>query len=1011
METSGKNTPCGGRAGTWLRPLLAMVCAALCLCFGLTVKPRLYPVDLGQYETMMRECGLAWTQEDLEKGGLQYERPVTEFEKTHFSPTKLLTPDSGRSLSYAVAAARLLPGRVTADRIALVLAALLVLSVGLTTRALCRLCERVWFLPALILCAIFTDGSFCAMLRGLYPQGSAVCFLLLYAAVALLTAAAAPERRWALLPPLCIVTVLSLKAMSAMLVFLIPMLAMDLALAIPAWRNLRRPALVFLCLLMLIPGCVSAVYTAAEDPDLVSPAARYESVFHTLLPAAEDPAALLQELGLDESYAADIGRGYYEPEEAYAHNPRSENTAAELSAALTAGRVFRLCLRHPALLRAVVRAYPESGTGYNSVLNMSLEDSTVHHGKSTALTLLHALLPHSYPVFALWCGVFALAAAFAGLLRKKLIIALCGVFSLGGALLLPLTAAFNGYALATQMSLFQCFLRDLLLIAALTGGIAALPRVRAWLTRYTAEPYSLRETAAEEGAGAFTAERLLRLAPLTRRSVMLGAAGLSLLLLCLTFLKQAYPGCVNNGDFGRMMAQVDLIWPGDVYFDADSQLRRFLIADYQYRAPFDALKLTPLRPTYSLYWFVSLVRLITEPFGLPFSTLKLAWIMGLVSGLCVTSLAGDLHTLIGKWSAPASLLLCAMVFSESYLTWYNSLYGESCILLGLLMTLTCALHLAAMPRRRSALRLVWQLGLFFSLYILLTAKAQMLVALPGALLLLLLMSWYQRSRRYDLLALNALLTLCLCAVLALGAVRVYQSDRTEQSTSQKHTMWQAFFYGIFMIADDPVGEMAKLGIDTAMAPDIGKFVQFDRPEDYVYAPLSPEAEQGFYSHVSTATILRWYLTHPGKLWVMLDYAAGQTHRLYDEFRIYRGQDYARPDHDPVDGLYFWTGWRTALTPGLLVYYAAFYGALLVFLLRLWLSRRAQPQRKIVGAILFFLMLTGLLQFPLSVLGNGFADNHKQLFCFSLCHDFLLIAVLTEGARMFTARNRALSRRE
>ena len=35
------------------------------------------------------------------------------------------------------------------------------------------------------------------------------------------------------------------------------------------------------------------------------------------------------------------------------------------------------------------------------------------------------------------------------------------------------------------------------------------------------------------------------------------------------------------------------------------------------------------------------------------------------------------------------------------------------------------------------------------------------------------------------------------------------------------------------------------------------------------------------------------------------------------------------------------------------------------------------------------MITGVLQFPLSVLGNGFADNQKQLFCFSLCHDFLL----------------------
>ena len=58
----------------------------------------------------------------------------------------------------------------------------------------------------------------------------------------------------------------------------------------------------------------------------------------------------------------------------------------------------------------------------------------------------------------------------------------------------------------------------------------------------------------------------------------------------------------------------------------------------------------------------------------------------------------------------------------------------------------------------------------------------------------------------------------------------------------------------------------------------------------------------------------------------------------------------------------------------------------------------QPERQIASEIIrekllcvipLFLIVTGALQYPLSVLGNGFADNQKQLFCFSLCHDLLL----------------------
>lgn len=43
-------------------------------------------------------------------------------------------------------------------------------------------------------------------------------------------------------------------------------------------------------------------------------------------------------------------------------------------------------------------------------------------------------------------------------------------------------------------------------------------------------------------------------------------------------------------------------------------------------------------------------------------------------------------------------------------------------------------------------------------------------------------------------------------------------------------------------------------------------------------------------------------------------------------------------------------------------------------------------------ILLFIMGVGVMQYPMTVLGNGFADNQKQLFGFSLCQDCILAIV-------------------
>ena len=117
-------------------------------------------------------------------------------------------------------------------------------------------------------------------------------------------------------------------------------------------------------------------------------------------------------------------------------------------------------------------------------------------------------------------------------------------------------------------------------------------------------------------------------------------------MLALTFIPSDHPVSINNGDYGRMMEQMNLTWAGNVFFDTDAQAGQTAIEEFGYTHSWDILKLTPIKPTFSLYWFVSIVRLLTEPFGKPFSTLLLAWVMGIISILCITMIVYDLYPLL-----------------------------------------------------------------------------------------------------------------------------------------------------------------------------------------------------------------------------------------------------------------------------------------------------------------------------------------------------------------------------
>ena len=67
-------------------------------------------------------------------------------------------------------------------------------------------------------------------------------------------------------------------------------------------------------------------------------------------------------------------------------------------------------------------------------------------------------------------------------------------------------------------------------------------------------------------------------------------------------LTPSHIGGVNNGDFGRMMEQIDLYWLDEQLTDTSSQLATKVIEGYSYREPFHPERLTSVDPTYSLLY-------------------------------------------------------------------------------------------------------------------------------------------------------------------------------------------------------------------------------------------------------------------------------------------------------------------------------------------------------------------------------------------------------------------------
>lgn len=964
--------------------LVAALLTVAAIAYVLLVSPAVTAQKTDVYVPVMESLGLTEIENSAESSEYGYLR---------HDVAGLLT-GKNRSIAWGVAAVRLLTEPFGLPFSTLLLAAvytlLIALGAYLAVNGLARHSLTAAYMTMGAFPLTMLHPAMTGYLNSLYPEGAAIAFALLFIG--------------------CTIHALSLPRGSGVGSALSVMLTGALMVNAAPWMMAFAPAAVIgsaVCVyhtctrekgrgLQLLLAGLMAIFAVAgvttgfeQDKDLHSDAANYLAVFQGILPSAEAPSEILAEMGLDASFETDIGRSYYEPGENFVHDPRGEDTS--FLEKLTLGTRLSLLASRPELLKAMLEeraVYIRDA--YSAYL--TLPDGGMLNGHAGVYLLLETAFGQGGMSALTGRALFAALASLLLLLTARhksglKLLPLCMLaMSAGMIVYIPLGLGMTGGVELTRAKAVVQLLSWAMLFYGACAALLGAQRVFVWLSEKGTR-LALHAEAVPAAAGS----AWWRSIPVSRNALLGVTAAVWLVLIGALLLPASHIGGVNNGDFGRMMEQIDLYWLAPQLENTDTQLGTQVIEGYSYREPFHPERLTPADPTYSLLFPSMLVRLYSLLTGNPFSTQLLAIVMLLMTMACVLSILRDLYPLLGRLTVLPAVLLTLMLLGENYVAWYNSLLGEGSLSTGLMMVLACALHLAVLPRGgKGCIR--WLVLLAVSVRFLCCSKAQMALALPVGLVLLAVLAIYHRPR--ELVRCTAMLVL---AVLLGGWVTwdtlgVYGKNA---GVSQKQTVWQSVFYGALMVADDPDAAMEELGIPAEMKADIGKHAYY-ADEDYVYSVLSEEAEEKFFGHVNQMTLVKFYLTHPAELWRMLDHAAKESVSLHTGFMAYTDELYA-DSHGPYR-MTLWANLRTLTAGRAFWHYVLGYGLIVAGSLWLLCRRSTTPRNRLLIMLLLALMAIGVLQYPLTVIGNGFADNNKQLYAFMLCHDLLIVTLLTVGVK-------------
>lgn len=446
-------------------------------------------------------------------------------------------------------------------------------------------------------------------------------------------------------------------------------------------------------------------------------------------------------------------------------------------------------------------------------------------------------------------------------------------------------------------------------------------------------------------------------------------------------------GAADNGDFTRIAGRMSVDgtqqlsgseWP---YFHEVNE--RWL---WQ---PMNWAQLTPAEASFSAVWPVSLLRLATNLVGdtaiTPLSTAALAAVYAAMLLLAVFLLARFAAARWGWRGLLCALPAAVMLLGGMHLAWFNSLYGEAMLYVGLLLTLGCFVTAIQAEGSQAALMLI---PCCLATSLLLCGKPQAVLGWPFWTAMLVILAIHVLRPLARRCFLRRALTVFLAAHLLWSAASCAVLYAWNNVLNEGATLFSAIFDGALMLTDDPEAMLADMGLDPAMAADRGKNGYWD-PTDLVAPPYSPKGESMLYSRMNTMGLLKYYITHPAYLYQALEITAQQAVTPAISLHHFVGE--VETDHADHTRFGWWAQLRPYVTPRHFWQYVLLYGGMIaVCVLRL---RREDGQGRLLTLLFLLVLFTGVVQYPLPFIGNGYADTTKQLYLFMLCHDVCMLTAV------------------
>lgn len=465
------------------------------------------------------------------------------------------------------------------------------------------------------------------------------------------------------------------------------------------------------------------------------------------------------------------------------------------------------------------------------------------------------------------------------------------------------------------------------------------------------------------------------------RYIPIASAIIACVIVLFTLFYPPMPGIADQGDFQRVMKVTSLSdakeQDGDHWF-------RYVITEYK-SLPTEYPRLLGKLPTTSMIYPITLGKLLCKMLGYNYFDTRILAFIYLV--LYITALYICLrctHFINIGTAIFFSILSILVLVDGNYIVWFNSLYGEPMMIVGLLLFISSVLYLLEHREDKSYKKFLF---IFVSSLFFLGSKAQCFIALP--LIIFIILRVIKINRKQIFARTNIFLIITITA-LTFYVKGIYSQINVSCGVDTK---FNSVFYGILKNSQNPKKDLVMLGLSPDLSVEAGKHAYLPKDAYVKYLPWSNITNKEFNEKISNIKLVEFYILQPDRLLKGMEYTASKS--FHTETSLGKYEKSKVPDYTPEFSRFtLWSDFRNMKLPKTLSFIVAFY--ILVSLVSLieYIKNKSNKTATLRIEILWIIMLIGILQFPMPYIGNGEADTAKQLFLFNYTFDITLLVVFT-----------------